>query len=495
MKKRILAGLLTAIMAFSMLPISAMAAEEPLVMPTRNELEELFDNDITVQCYFEEGVESNEVSRSYPFLWGAAPEYGEIENGRVTASFDINIYVQAYSSFFEDQTSWGHFAHVKLDPDSNKMTFDLVWNEETGSWEFADGVEPVIQVKHVQPDFGTARDTIGQSIKVVCEGGESQTFELLVDSSVYWQKDRPRRTTYQGEEAVSMTVELNKEAYVQAFSESYGPHTMAEGQDKTYELTMYYINDGSDEWVLAEGTKIDPIQVVPAAPEAPAGTALDELLGPVTLSCANGHEAQSYNVSEVSGGYTVGEIVKKEANTWTCELTVPAAPFVEQYSEWNGNEHILSEGQKQEKTVTLTYTPSTGWKAEKADLSFQVVCPHPKVDAIQVRMSPDVQKLYNSLGGWFNARWTHVDNTKSIKGYYEMGENQWNDNTYCVTAAEVTGVTIGDRYTKYWFPMGQNNGDYARLKVSYEYMYSPADVFHIFGKQFTMILECDTVKK
>lgn len=494
MKKRILAALLTTLMALSLLPVSAMAAGDGRETPSIEDIGVLFQHDIAVRCYFEPGQVSNEVERVYPFPLSTEFTCSQVENNRVSVTLDTDPYVSLYSSFFEDQTGWGHFAHVNLMPRQHTLNFDLVWNEETDSWAFADGAEPEIAVRHVQPDFGTVQDTIGQNIQVVCADGEIQKFAPLVDSTVYWQKDRPRRTTYQGQEAVSMTVELDKGAYVRAFSESYGPHTLAGGQDQTYVLTLYYINNGSDKWVLREGTEIDPIRVVPAAPEAPSGAALDALLGEVTLTCANGHQDRSYKVSDVSGGCTMGQVTQGAGYTWTCAVTVHAAPFVEEYNACSREEHLLAED-ADSKTVVLTYDNANGWVSSEEDLSFQVVCPHPHVDAIQVRMSPEVQALYDDLGGWFNARWTHVDNTKSLKGYYEMGENQWNDNIYCITAAEVTGVTIGDRCTKYWFPMNEDNGQYARLKVSYEYMYSPVDVFHIFGKQYTMILECDLVNE
>lgn len=78
-----------------------------------------------------------------------------------------------------------------------------------------------------------------------------------------------------------------------------------------------------------------------------------------------------------------------------------------------------------------------------------------KVDAIQVIMSDGVKEMYEDLSVLEAGRYTHVDNNKSVKGYYEMGMNLWNDNSYNCTVEDVTGVSMGKNLDEavMYFPM------------------------------------------
>lgn len=118
-----------------------------------------------------------------------------------------------------------------------------------------------------------------------------------------------------------------------------------------------------------------------------------------------------------------------------------------------------------------------------------------KVDAIQVIMSDGVKEMYDELKG---AKWVHVDNDKSVKGYYEMGLNLWNDNSYDCTEDDITGVTMSSAWVgspKLYFSMDGDNGIFAKVEVSYGKTYNPADVFHLLGEYDTMFLYCQLVSE
>lgn len=97
------------------------------------------------------------------------------------------------------------------------------------------------------------------------------------------------------------------------------------------------------------------------------------------------------------------------------------------------------------------------------------VSAHNWTTPIQVLMSDGVQSRLDEINGFASAPWIHVDNNLSPKGYYEMGPNGWNDNTYGATEDDITGVTMGGTLTseKMYFSMAGDNGDYAQVKVSY----------------------------
>ena len=117
------------------------------------------------------------------------------------------------------------------------------------------------------------------------------------------------------------------------------------------------------------------------------------------------------------------------------------------------------------------------------------------VDAIQVIMSDGVKEMYNDLKG---AKWVHVDNGKSAKGYYEMGLNLWNDNSYDCTEDDITGVTMSSARVgspKLYFSMDGDNGIFAKVEVRYGKTYNPADPAHV-GKEYdTMFLYCQLVSE
>ncbi len=120
-----------------------------------------------------------------------------------------------------------------------------------------------------------------------------------------------------------------------------------------------------------------------------------------------------------------------------------------------------------------------------------------KVDAIQVIMSDGVKEMYEDLSVLEAGRYTHVDNNKSVKGYYEMGMNLWNDNSYNCTVEDVTGVSMGKNLDEavMYFPMDKDNGIFAKVEVSYGKTYHPADIFHLFGTYDTMFLYCQLVSE
>ena len=121
------------------------------------------------------------------------------------------------------------------------------------------------------------------------------------------------------------------------------------------------------------------------APAAPTDDALSRLAEDwVSVDCTTAgadHDTAHYPL--LDGSYALGGVSGDAESGWTCDVTIQAAPYVEQYcNDVPGVTHTLNEGAPERQTVALRFT-SAGWTlAEDSSLpvTFAVSCPTTPVE-------------------------------------------------------------------------------------------------------------------
>ena len=121
------------------------------------------------------------------------------------------------------------------------------------------------------------------------------------------------------------------------------------------------------------------------APAAPTADALSRLAEDwVSVDCTTAgadHDTAHYPL--LDGSYALGGVSGDAESGWTCDVTIQAAPYVQQYCrDVPGVTHTLNEGAPERQTVALCYT-SAGWTlAEDSSLpvTFAVSCPTTPVE-------------------------------------------------------------------------------------------------------------------
>ena len=121
------------------------------------------------------------------------------------------------------------------------------------------------------------------------------------------------------------------------------------------------------------------------APAAPTDDALSRLAEDwVSVDCTTAgadHDTAHYPL--LDGSYALGGVSGDAESGWTCDVTIQAAPYVQQYcNDVPGVTHTLNEGAPERQTVALRYT-SAGWTlAEDSSLpvTFAVSCPTTPVE-------------------------------------------------------------------------------------------------------------------
>ena len=127
------------------------------------------------------------------------------------------------------------------------------------------------------------------------------------------------------------------------------------------------------------------IDVGVTAPAAPTDDALSRLAEDwVSVDCTTAgadHDTAHYPL--LDGSYALGGVSGDAESGWTCDVTIQAAPYVQQYcNDVPGVTHTLNEGAPERQTVALRYT-SAGWTlAEDSSLpvTFAVSCPTTPVE-------------------------------------------------------------------------------------------------------------------
>ena len=206
-----------------------------------------------------------------------------------------------------------------------------------------------------------------------------------------------------------MTLDANKylDAYNSELGAKYGTHYLKDGQNATETATWYY-NVELSKWqyrstdapIYIDITHTAPTPK-PDVPNTPNGDQIiadlgDAVKDAVKVECVNKIDAEAAETYDLTAG-NIGSITKPTKNPegkYTVNVTIKADEYVKQYSTDIGVSHNLKTGAASSQTITLTYNAAGGkWEATGPAPYVTFEVEHEGIPA-----QPDVDKIYK--GGY-----------------------------------------------------------------------------------------------
>ena len=206
-----------------------------------------------------------------------------------------------------------------------------------------------------------------------------------------------------------MTLDANKylAAYNSELGAKYGTHYLKDGQNATETATWYY-NVELSKWqyrstdapIYIDITHTAPTPK-PDVPNTPNGDQIiadlgDAVKDAVKVECVNetgAHSAKTYHLTAGDIG-SITEPTKNSDGKYTVNVTIKADEYVKQYSTDIGVSHNLKTGAASSQTITLTYNAAGGkWEATGPAPYVTFEVEHEGIPA-----QPDVDKIYK--GGY-----------------------------------------------------------------------------------------------
>ena len=206
-----------------------------------------------------------------------------------------------------------------------------------------------------------------------------------------------------------MTLDANKylAAYNSELGAKYGTHYLKDGQNATETATWYY-NVELSKWqyrstdapIYIDITHTAPTPK-PDVPNTPNGDQIiadlgDAIKDAVKVECVNetgAHSAKTYHLTAGDIG-SITEPTKNSDGKYTVNVTIKADEYVKQYSTDIGVSHNLKTGAASSQTITLTYNAAGGkWEATGPAPYVTFEVEHEGIPA-----QPDVDKIYK--GGY-----------------------------------------------------------------------------------------------
>lgn len=123
----------------------------------------------------------------------------------------------------------------------------------------------------------------------------------------------------------------------------------------------------------------EPAPVVPAKPDADKLSSVS-----VTVDCVTSgvsHSNKTYGLLDSS--YTIGE-VKLVGQTYQCDVTVNATPYVAKYNTDMSVDHSLKNGETTSKTIKLDWNGDKWVAATSLPIVFKVVCQTPPSEKLSI---------------------------------------------------------------------------------------------------------------
>ena len=202
-----------------------------------------------------------------------------------------------------------------------------------------------------------------------------------------------------------MTLDANKylAAYNSELGAKYGTHYLKDGQNATETATWYY-NVELSKWqyrstdapIYIDITHTAPTPK-PDVPNTPNGDQIiadlgDAVKDAVKVECVNetgAHSAKTYHLTAGDIG-SITEPTKNSDGKYTVNVTIKADEYVKQYSTDIGVSHNLKTGAASSQTITLTYNAAGG--------KWEATGPAPyvtfKVEHEETPAKPDVNEIY-----------------------------------------------------------------------------------------------------
>ena len=453
MKKRIFASLLALVMAFSLLPVSAMAASSTDLDADVPELAKLGDTYIqrrTPQQNEQGGVKNSTISvpaQNYSLVTNEPGTYQRLPmagnnyaiytptNYAVPATANVTVSEEGIignCSFTLGRKLYNgryypclQFDYKALQEGTVTVTLHYYYNYALQNtvngtvWWKEDATFTVTVGEQVKPTGKPVVSNFTDEISLKCIDNSAHDASAdFDDSSVTGGYSFGDIINNDGANALfpidefpwMCVMTFNTRAYLDAYnsvlSTRYDTHYLAENQDAEKTFTFY--SRGNKKWsydskalpVVINITHVEPTPK-PDVPDTPNGDQIIEDLGDavkdaVKVECVNetgAHSAKTYDLT--AGG--IGSITKPTKNSagkYTVNVTIEADEYVKQYSTYTGVSHNLKTGAASSQTIALTYNAANNkWEATGTAPYVTFEVEHEETPA-----KPNVNEIYK--GGY-----------------------------------------------------------------------------------------------
>lgn len=453
MKKRIFASLLALVMAFSLLPVSAMAASSTDLDAEVPELAKLGDTYIqrrTPQQNEQGGVKNSTINvpvQNYSLVTNEPGTYQRLPmagnnyaiytptNYAVPATANVTVSEEGIignCSFTLGRKLYNgryypclQFDYKALQEGTVTVTLHYYYNyallnTENGTvWWKEDATFTVTVGEQVKPTGKPVVSNFTDEISLKCIDNSAHDASAdFDDSSVTGGYSFGDIINNDGANALfpidefpwMCVMTFNTRAYLDAYnsvlSSRYDTHYLAENQDAEKTFTFY--SRGNKKWsydskalpVVINITHVEPTPK-PDVPDTPNGNQIIEDLGDavkdaVKVECVNETGAHSAKTYDLTAG-DIGSITmptKNSAGKYTVNVTIEADEYVKQYSTYTGVSHNLKTGAASSQTIALTYNAANNkWEATGTAPYVTFEVEHEETPA-----KPNVNEIYK--GGY-----------------------------------------------------------------------------------------------
>ena len=221
--------------------------------PTTEELTNLFDGKVTIDCV-------NFAVEHEDMICGLLPDgymLGSMEKIGDQWHVNLTLKIGVYANYFDDQRGYAPGTHHMYD--SNDVIVTLVWNDETDSWElFSDAV--TVRVNCKTPE-APGEDQIpgileGKPVLIKCIN-ENRKHDLVDQTYGLMDGSYKVMGVNEVDGTWTCTVEINVEQYLKAFIEKTGSIIHVESGAATQQVIL--------TWDTERNTWLAPVDDVYAA--------------------------------------------------------------------------------------------------------------------------------------------------------------------------------------------------------------------------------------
>lgn len=445
MKKRIFASLLALVMAFSLLPVSAMAASVDATIGRTTLRDAVLEKETPRSSSYLRNMNVGSIDKvtNEPGLWQRLPRNTLVGYGTVTpvnyavpktGSVEVsNPGVIGNCSFSLEYWTGGEYTNAPC-LQFNYKALEVGTTKVTVTYYYNYGLINISGGRTWYKETATFTVTVGEQEKptgkpVVSNFTDKISLKCIDNPAHNASADFDDRSVTEGysfgdiidndgandlfpvDEFPWMCVmTFNTRAYLDAYnsvlSSNYGTHYLAENQDTEKTFTFY--SRGNKKWsydsealpVVINITHTAPTPK-PDVPNTPNGDKIiadlgDAVKDAVKVECVNktgAHSPKTYYLTAGDIGSITGP-TKNSDGKYTVNVTIKADKYVTRYSTDTEVSHNLKTGAASSQTITLTYN-AAGVKWEATGTAPYVTF---KVEHEETPAKPNVNEIYK--GGY-----------------------------------------------------------------------------------------------
>lgn len=418
MKKRLLSILLALVMALSLLPVSALAVDEP----EGNETDTIWVTIYTGTPEIKDGkayyntIEGNphELIVGTPYSTNQdllfELDYKEKENKWEKDNEGIKQLV-VFRAETDKNTVLEKLGQGAKDDvenafdEQNKLTDNTIFYKEAGNseWEYIQSnnntwkdskhslfgdvtFTPDGKIENKPPEKPTENDVgmllASGAVKVECTNTnvshEAKTYGLLTGSYTIGAVEGDATNGY------TCTITVTPDAYVALYNEEISANHTLTPESQTGTITLHYAPVNADGTVSTWQVKsVVPVTFTvvcgtpePEKPATPTDEQLIKLLaGKITVDCVNTeidpeHDNKTYGL--LTDSYEIGDVTGNKTDGYFCNVTIKPATYVAEYNKTLPGHTAVAT--TTDKTIVLEMG-GTGWIVSSgAPVTFYVEC-------------------------------------------------------------------------------------------------------------------------